>query len=203
MVKRFGLALALALLAGFAQADDLSLLTRRLDALASLEGSFQQTLLSSQGDTLEQSAGRFRLLRPGHFYWHIETPEEQLLIASNDVLWHYDIELETVTRRRLSSGNPGNPLTILGGDVASLEQHYRISILGDNGWRFEPRFESADFAAVELYFDADLPASLVIHDKLARQSVIRFSGLRSAGTLTPDDFLFTPPPGVDVYDSEP
>jgi chaperone LolA len=201
-LQRMALFLASLLVAAVARADALADLRHSLEPLDSLAGEFRQVVLSSEGKTLEESRGRLALLRPAYFRWEIREPEEQLLVAADSVLWHYDVELESATRRRLDTTNPASPLSILGGDVAVLGEHYRVEALDDRGWLLVPRFEEAEFRSIELYFVAGLPSEMKVRDLLERETVITFSEVRQAPELTAGDFLFTPPPGVDVYEND-
>lgn len=177
-------------------------LQQSLGNLGSLTGNFEQTLYSGDGEVLEQSSGSFSLLRPGYLSWHILEPDEQLLLAANETLWHYDVELETATRRRIPAGNPSSPLTILGGSSDDLEAAYRIETLGDDRWLLEPLFEDAEFSSVELSFDGGLPVAMRIRDNLGRLTVISLGDLDPAAALSPQDFIFDPPAGIDIYDSD-
>jgi outer membrane lipoprotein carrier protein len=200
--RRQLLSLLLSLYGACAFGDPLSELSARLEPLETLTGQFLQETRSSDGEVLDRSQGSLKLLRPAYFSWHIDSPEEQLLVASGGTLWHYDVELETATRRTLDPGSPTNPLTILGGDTAALGTHYRVEAIDENGWRLSPLFDTAEFTAVELFFEGSLPSRMSVRDALDRVSVITFSGLASSADLAPSDFEFRPPPGVDVYDSE-
>ncbi len=191
--------LILSLLAPMASADTLE---QRLAGVDSLAGRFEQKLHSGDGEVLEQSNGTFRLLRPGYLSWHILEPEEQLLLASSETLWHYDVELETATQRHIPAGNPTSPLTILGGDSALLAQWYLVEQVADDRWRLQPRFDDAEFASVELAFSEGLPVEMLIRDNLGRSTVIALSELDAGLELTPEDFSFEPPPGVDIYRSD-
>lgn len=177
-------------------------LQAQLGNLGSLAGSFEQTLYSQAGEVLEQSSGSFSLLRPGYLSWHILEPDEQLLLAANETLWHYDVELETATRRRIPAGNPTSPLTILGGASDELESYYRVETLGENRWSLEPRFDDAEFARVELSFEQGLPVEMQILDNLGRRTRITLGNLDPAAELKPEDFAFDPPAGIDIYDSD-
>jgi outer membrane lipoprotein carrier protein len=199
---RLLLPLYLLVFGSYSHGDALSELSARLEPLQTLQGNFQQETRSSAGEVLDQAKGRLKLLRPAYFSWHIDTPEEQLLVASGSTLWHYDVELETATRRTLDPGSPTNPLRILGGDTAALGQHYRVEAIDENGWRLSPLFETGEFTSVELFFEGSLPSRMSVRDALDRESIIIFSGLESNLELGPADFEFRPPPGVDVYDSE-
>ena len=196
------LSLMLALPAS-AENDALAALGERLGGLTSLQGTFRQSLISEQGSALEHSSGRFMLLRPGYLSWHILEPEEQLLIATGETLWHYDVELETVTRRRIPAGNPTSPLTILGGDTESLAEFYAVERRDADSWRLLPRFEGAEFSHVDLGFADGLPVRMSIRDRAGRETLVELVDLDTGQALTPSDFDFTPPPGVDIFSDEP
>ena len=200
MRRKRGLLLLLTLLACLGlRAEPLADLRDQLEPLQSLRCEFHQVVKSAEGEALEESSGRMALLRPDYFMWHIQAPDEQLLLAAGSVLWHYDVALETATQRQLDPDNPTNPLMILGGDIDVLGQHYLVKALADNAWRLEPRFENPDFTAVDLFFESGLPATMTVTDALERRTTITFSQMETNPALKPDAFEFTPPPGIDVY----
>jgi outer membrane lipoprotein carrier protein len=193
--------MGLLLLAFHVQADQAALdaLSARLSAVGSLRADFEQTLLSTEGRVLEQSSGKLLLLQPGYFRWHILEPDEQLLIAAEGTLWHYDVDLETITRRNVPADNSHTPLAILGGSGEALAEQYRVDAVGSQSWRLEPRSENANFTALVLQFDGDRPVLMTVEDPLLRSTEIRFVNTELNPLLTADDFFFEPPPGVDVY----
>jgi outer membrane lipoprotein carrier protein len=198
------LCIGLLLLVSHVHADEAALhaLTARLSALGSLRSDFQQTLLSTEGRVLEQSSGELLLLQPGYFRWHIVEPDEQLLIATEGVLWHYDVDLETITRRNIPADNSHTPLAILGGTGEALAQQYRVDVAGEQTWRLVPRSEDADFTALVLQFDGDRPVLMIVEDPLLRSTEIRFVNTELNPPLTADDFSFEPPAGVDVHSND-
>ncbi|MEE4660106.1 MAG: outer membrane lipoprotein chaperone LolA [Halieaceae bacterium] len=179
--------------------DPMLELAQRLSAFDQLSGAFTQRLLGEKGEILEESAGSFALLRPGFLRWHIERPEEQLLLVSGDSLWHYDVELETATQRRIAQGDPTSPLTILGGDPDTLAGFYAVSLPQPDRFLLNPRFTDADFVAVALVFENGRPTGLDIEDRMGRTARISLSLDASSSRLSPADFMFVPPAGVDVY----
>jgi len=174
-------------------------LSERLSAFDQLSGTFTQQLISEKGEILEESAGSFALLRPGFLRWHIERPEEQLLMVSGDSLWHYDVELETATQRRIAPGDPTSPLTILGGDPDTLAGFYAVSLPQADRFLLKPQFADADFVAVVLAFENGMPTGLEIEDRMGRTARINLSLDTPTSRLSPADFVFDPPAGVDVY----
>jgi outer membrane lipoprotein carrier protein len=196
---RFLLSLLAALCTQSLSAEPLDALGERLAPLQALQGRFEQRVLSPDGELLESSSGRFMLLRPGLFYWRIEMPDEQLLVAADDHLWHYDADLATATRRALGNDLQGGPLAILSGKVAQLADHYYVRDLGSGRFRLEPRAEDREFEAVELSFSDTVPLSMTVEDRLQQTTRIRFEAVELNPPLERDDFRFEPPDGVDVF----
>ncbi len=186
-----------------ADEDALVALGAQLEPLDSLSGEFAQVLYSVDQRELEKSSGRFQLLRPGYLAWHILEPDEQVLLAAGETLWHYDVELETATRRRIPEGNPTSPLTILGGDTRLLGEFYEVQRQSPVSWRLLPRFDDAEFTEVTLEFADGLPVSMAIRDRLGRSTRIDLASLDAGVALEPSDFEFRPPEGVDIYSNEP
>ena len=91
------------LISGIAVAGPLEVLSVR----ASLSGSFTQSIVSPNGVELERAEGQFQLLRPHFFWWEIEQPDRQLLVAVDGQLTQIDWDLEVVSRRFLARGPHG------------------------------------------------------------------------------------------------
>ncbi len=191
------------LVASASSLGDAESLRARLADLEQLSGRFQQGLVNGVGDTLERSSGEFAFLRPSYLRWHIVEPEEQLLVAVGESFWLYDVELETVTRRPMAADSPYSPMAILSGDIRLLEDYYAIEREDEHVWLLTPLFPDAEFEWVRLRFDGRLPVTMAFRDRLGRVSNIIFAEVDAQPGLSPDDFNFVPPEGVDLYVDEP
>lgn len=200
-MKVFLLALLLGLVAPLADAseDGVAALVAALNPVTHLQGSFQQRQLSQDGRLLAESSGRFRLLRPGYFAWEIQSPDDQLIIADPDFVWHHDRDLETVTRRPASLDGEGTPIQILGGDAATLRERFTVEHLEAGTYRVTPRSENAGFKDLTLTLDGSRLVGMEIRDNLDQAIVIEFTDLDSERKLAPSDFAFTPPAGADTF----
>lgn len=164
-----------------------------------LEGDFEQRQYETDGSLIAESTGRFRLLRPGFFIWEINAPDSQIVIANPQFLWHYDRDLETVTRRPVTAEGGTAPLQILGGDAEALRRDFRVSQQAPGVFFLEAQSANAGFEALTLTLLEGLPAQMDIRDSLKQRVVIDFLQLDSSVALTPQDFEFQPPPGVDLF----
>ncbi|MCX2981242.1 outer membrane lipoprotein chaperone LolA [Halieaceae bacterium IMCC14734] len=174
-------------------------LQQQLAAIVSLSGSFEQRVLDDSGVELEVSNGRFKVLQPGYFYWAIDNPDAQLLIANGKTLVHYDAELETATERGLDEQQSSSPLAIFADGGAGLEAHYEVSVTDGGGYLLKPRVSDGSFVEVELRLNADVPGSMRVLDALGNTTQIEFSEVLLNPPLEPAEFTFVPPDGVDFY----
>jgi len=173
-----------------------------LDALApldQLQGEFTQRQYGSQGELLAESSGTFRLLRPGYFSWEIQQPDRQLIIAGPEYLWHHDRDLETATRRPVTTGAEWTPLQILGGDGSALRENFAVVQLETGRFELTPLMPQMGFKQLNLTLDAASLKQMVIDDTLDQSVVIDFTPADSGVTLTASDFAFNPPAEADLF----
>ena len=199
LIAGFGLCL----LAGAAGAQDTtatdSLLTR-LNQISYLQGQFKQRQYDESESVLAESSGTFKLLRPFFFSWEISSPDRQLIVANAEYLWHYDIDLQTATRRPVVGNVEASPLQILGGDESVLRQQYSVTEDDKDTFTLTPIAGDHGFRRLTVSFVADSMSGMDIVDSLGQHVVVDFDEVDTQTPLTSDDFEFTPPSGdVDLF----
>jgi outer membrane lipoprotein carrier protein len=173
-------------------------LIMQLQGVDALQGNFVQQLYDHKNELLMESSGNFSLLRPGFFSWEILSPDNQLVIANPDFIWHYDRDLDTVTRRPANAEANLAPLQILGGDDGALRQHYQVDG-GAGEYSLTPLQANAGFQLLHISLGELGPTRMEIDDNLQQKVVITFQHLEHSKTLTAADFSFSPPPESDVF----
>jgi outer membrane lipoprotein carrier protein len=195
--------LALSLLTSVARAQDAAAtdqLLERLVQISYLQGQFQQRQFDGSGGILTESSGSFKLLRPFFFSWEISSPDKQLIVANTEYLWHYDIDLQTATRRPVVGNVEASPLQILGGDESVLREQYSVSKDGDDSFTLTPLDGAQGFRQLTVTFDGLIMRQMDIIDRLGQRVVVDFEQVDTQSPLTSSDFEFTPPPGdVDLF----
>jgi len=185
-------------LAAAQEGDAVDALLAALAPIDQLQGRFQQRQYDDNGEELAVSSGRFRLLRPGYFAWEILRPDNQLIVADPDYIWHFDRDLETVTRRPVS-GQDMAPLQILGGDEEALRRSFAVEQTGPEQFEVVPLGDTAGFERLSLRFsDGDIER-MTVRDDLQQEVVVEFKALDYTSPLAPEDFAFVPPPEADVF----
>lgn len=194
--------LGLCLAAGIARADDAATeqLVQQLQGITALQGQFQQRQYSADSDVvLAKTSGNFKLLHPGYFSWELLSPDRQLIIADLSYLWHYDIDLETVTRRPAQGAQQISPLQILGGDAKLLRDDFDVSLDEQHSYVLVPRKDNAGFTSLHLSLQGGVVTNMKILDNLNQRIEIEFRNVDTDSPLSPVDFEFVPPEGVDLF----
>lgn len=130
-----------------------------LDALATkafLSGTFTQSIVSPEGLLLEQAEGRFQLLRPDYFWWRIQVPDQQLLVAVDGQLTQIDWDLEVVTRRDFSPQDR----TVLQWLLASREEIEKAFTVERRGQLLKLAARETDAPVVDLTIEYSRDTSL-------------------------------------------
>jgi outer membrane lipoprotein carrier protein len=192
--------LALGLLAAIAKAENgaADRLLTRLEPISQLQGRFDQRQYADDGRLLGESSGSFRLLRPVYFSWEIESPDRQIIVANAQYLWHYDIDLQTVTRRPVAASVQASPLQVLAGDESVLREQFRVEQQDADRFVLVPLAGEHSFNRLEVSFAGNTIGGMTIEDKLNQRIEVAFSDLDGDTVLTPEDFDFSPPTGGDV-----
>ena len=179
--------------------DPIDQLVVALQDLEQLQGQFLQRQYGQNDVLLVESRGRFKLLRPGYFSWEITAPDNQLIIASPAYVWHYDRDLETVTRRPVTDSAQMSPLQVLGGDDSVLRKRFNVEQLQRGDFTLTPRSDDVGFKQLTLHMQGTAIAGMDILDNLNQRVQISFDQLDDTSALSGEDFSFTPPDGVDLF----
>jgi outer membrane lipoprotein carrier protein len=201
-MKKTLVVLWLTLTAAWASAQTVSAideLSGALQDIQQLQGNFAQRQYGANDVLLVESSGTFRLLRPGYFAWEIVSPDSQLIIASPEFIWHYDRDLETVTRRPVTDNAQMSPLQVLGGDDAVLREKYSVTRADNGSFTLTPLAADAGFKRLNLQLDGSRITGMDILDNLNQRVVVVFEQMDSQTKLSSDDFAFSPPDGVDLF----
>jgi outer membrane lipoprotein carrier protein len=186
--------------------EALSLLEDFLHKTQTIEAKFQQKLLDSQGVLLRQSAGFFKLKRPGKFSWDYIVPYPQKIISNGTKIWIYDEELEQVSIKKYSQVLAGSPVILLN-QQKSIHEDFNVQDKGfeDNQyWAvLTPKLSDSEFKKIEVGMsknthDAGIMRTMRLYDGFDQLTIIEFENLQMNIELDDKQFYFDPPKGTDV-----
>ncbi|ABD80954.1 outer membrane lipoprotein chaperone LolA [Saccharophagus degradans] len=192
------------LVATVVRADDIDALIGKLDQFNTVSGKAMQVITSADGEEIQKTESEFKILRPGYFYWRTLPPYEQIIVSNPDTISVYDPDLEQVSIYQ-SEKMRNSPASILSGNRSAIEKQFKVTKSGASNDKKSTSFElsyldtaNADFKKLTVTFKKDQLASIVMHDMLDQVTSITFGKVNTKAALTPAQFEFTPPAGVDV-----
>ena len=89
-----------------------------------LQGKFEQSLLSAEGEVTDRSFGTLEIERPNRFRWETTEDYETQLVADGLNIWSYDLDLEQVTVKPQAEALANTPACCL----ADRRMHWSSSI---------------------------------------------------------------------------
>lgn len=178
------------------------LLDKFLTQTQTMTANFRQTLKSSDGKLLQESAGEFYLKRPGKFRWNYTTPYPQEIVSDGEQIWVFDVDLAQVTVQKQGKGQNNTPMALLQNRQKledAFDIHERGSDSGLHRIELVNKQEEADFDHVIVGLDKTGLRFMQLHDQFEQTTHIFFTELKSNPEIEPAVFEFIPPEGVDVF----
>ena len=169
--------------------------------VTTLQGNFEQSLISADGELVEQTTGTLEIERPTRFRWSYEEPYEQWLVADGLNIWSYDLDLEQVTVKPQAEALANTPALLLGGSEDALEQfdYGGTTVETETTWvRLEPKDKNSGFNRVELGFVDEQLRRMVFFDHLEQTTLVALSDVRVNEPIDDERFVFVVPEDVDV-----
>lgn len=178
----------------------ISLLQKQLANFHSMTADFSQTVLSSDGSTLQQANGEVKILRPGKFMWNTLKPMKQQIITNGKTVWVYDPMLQQVVIRTLDKSISKTPILLLTQTHLYLQQSFNITQLNKPGEWFELQPKEVDevFDRVVLGFQGNQIKEMDFSNQLGQKTIVKFSSVKMNPMISASEFHFTIPKGADA-----
>ena len=182
-----------------AGADELASL---LESYESYQADFIQIVVSGNGNKVQETRGSLKAKRPGLFYWETSAPLSQYIVSNGETVEVYDPDLEQVTIHKLDDRVQSTPALLLSGEVANLEETYRVSgrPIGDHTREFTlvPRSPDSLFTSLRLTFFKGELQEMRMQDSLSQIITLSFDRIRLNEPVEASAFTLEYPEGVDI-----
>jgi outer membrane lipoprotein carrier protein len=166
----------------------------------SARGDFEQKVYDKGGRLVQDSKGKFALLRPNRFRWTYDKPQ-QVIVGDGERVWIHDIDLNQVTVRRVVRVLGSTPAALLAG-ASDVGEAFEMKELGPKDgleWlEARPREKEAGFERMRLGLSTGGIEAMELVDHFGQTTVLRFSNIVRNPQIESGTFRFSPPKGADV-----
>ena len=173
-------------------------LQQKLDATPAFQADFSQTVTDVNHKVIQAGTGVLALAQPNHFYWHLQQPDESLIVADGQNVWIYNPFAEEVSVLSLDQAIATSPMTLLVHRDAAAWSDFNIS-LKDNCYSIDPKASDAGVQQVSVCFNGDKLTKISLNDNQGNHSefaLSKFAPIAKNAKL----FNFEVPEGVSVDD---
>jgi outer membrane lipoprotein carrier protein len=174
--------------------------------IATLRAAFSQTLTHRESGAQERREGTLAFARPLRLRWETLTPDPELLILTEEGVWHYLPRENSAVRYgpELAADSRSVIRVITGG--SRLDEDFAVTMEGREGelavLSLIPHEPTVQFAQGRIWVEA---ASMYILraeaiDFYGNSNDITLRDLEANRVLPESAFVFTPPAGVHIED---
>lgn len=175
-------------------------LSERLEPLETYHASFEQKILDSSGDHLQEAQGEMWLARPGLLRWEVDAPYAQTVMSDGENVYLYDPDLEQVTVQAVDERVTHTPALLISGNIDDLTASYDVHY--ENGdediFTLVPSTPDTLFEELNLMFEGETLTELWMTDSTGQRTAIIFSAIRQNSEIDDERFTFEIPEGTDV-----
>ena len=199
-----GVALLAPVDAARSQQDSIAELDALLGGISTLSADVSQLIIETGGGLLEESAILMRLKKPDGFYWETLEPFPELIVTNGETLWNYQPDLEQVVIESWDSSRAELAAQLLNGNTGGLAAEYRVTLVAAAELhRFEllPLAADSPYALIAIEFVGEQLAAIRLDNRNGQQTVWQFSNLQRNVPLEDSLFVFLPPPGLEIVES--
>lgn len=216
---QFILQLSIPVLLGFQAVNAADLVADYFSGLNTFHAKFEQTVVDSNGQQVQDSEGQVWIQRPGRFRWDYQTPYRQLIVADGEQLWTYDEDLEQATVKLVDEALSSTPAMLLSGfrplsEVMTWAPH-EVDCDADGGtpecrdndgriwFRLDPRQSDSAVERVRIAFEKEQLTMIEVVDGFGNHTRIRFSDIYLNQSVAPELFKLRLPAGTDIIGDSP
>jgi outer membrane lipoprotein carrier protein len=180
---------------------------RRYESMQDMQAGFTQESRSGALPVVQHGAGTVRLKKGGKMLWDYTSPERQQIILDGTNLWLYLPDDKQVMKNDYAR-LPSHIVADLFRGRVRLRERFAVRreqepcAPGRLCLALIPREETPSVKSLRMTIDTatyDITAT-EIEDMFGNRTLLRFSGIVTDAGIDDAVFVFTPPPGVDVFE---
>ncbi|GED21741.1 outer membrane lipoprotein chaperone LolA [Halomonas halmophila] len=197
-----GALLALSPLAALAN-EGAERLTRMLEQVTTYTADFDQKILDSGGQRLQEASGQMWLARPGRFRWEVDAPYQQIVVSDGEEMTLYDPDLEQATVQPLDERVTHTPALLLSGSADELTESYEVTRSQQGTaetFTLIPNNPDTLFESLKMTFYSETLGRLQMTDSTGQRTAIEFDNVEQNVEIADSRFSLELPEGTDVIE---
>ena len=175
---------------------------KTFSGIRDLQGSFAQTSYIKDLEETQKYSGTFFLKKPSSVMWEYSKPRDEKIVIRDTDTWIYKKSENQVIRTKFSKEAYSQvPLAILS-RLEKIRDDFDISVPEENALQLVPKQQIGFIKTIVMEVaPGDFPIKMfTVIDTYSNIIMIELTGVKINPGLDDSLFIFTPPPGAEVYD---
>ena len=179
---------------------------KKFESVLTFKADFEQKAYVKMINRTEITRGTVQIKKPGKMKWVYESPDPQILVSNQKILWLYAPEDEQVTRMPIENVYSSNtPALFLAGQGILTETFDIVQVLTEKNKFiavFTPKEIESSLSRFTLRANKNnyQITGATVYDKLGNKTEIRFRSIRVNEEIPENVFNFEIPSGVEIQD---
>ncbi|AWL12008.1 Outer-membrane lipoprotein carrier protein [Saliniradius amylolyticus] len=174
-------------------------LEQKLDALNTYQAEFKQTVTDAENTVIQQAEGLLQLQKPNQLRWELYAPNDTIVIADGDTVWHIDPFVEQVVAMNQSEAVQNNPLVLLAQRDPDTWAQFNVS-RDDSDFVVASRSDDSHIAQLRIRFDDNTLSKLTMLDRQQQTSEFDFYNIQQNVLLEQGLFNYNLAKGYELDD---
>lgn len=175
---------------------------KTFSGITDLQGSFAQTSYIKDLEETQKYSGTFFLKKPSSVMWEYATPRDEKVVIRDTDTWIYKKSENQVIRTTFSKEAYSQvPIALLSG-MERIREDFNISVPEEHALQLIPKQRIGFIKTIVMEVSPDdFPVKMfTVIDTYGNIIMIELTGVTVNPGLDDTLFIFTPPPGAEVYD---
>ncbi|MCW4149131.1 outer membrane lipoprotein chaperone LolA [Halomonas sp. 18H] len=172
-----------------------------LEPLKTYSAEFDQKILDSGGQRLQEASGQMWLARPGRFRWEVDAPYQQIVVSDGAEVTLYDPDLKQATVQALDERVTHTPALLLSGSADELTESYDVTRSQQGTaetFTLTPKNPDTLFESLKMTFYSETLGRLQMTDSTGQRTAIEFDNTEQNAEIADSRFSLELPEGTDV-----
>jgi outer membrane lipoprotein carrier protein len=170
--------------------------------ITDLQGSFAQTSYIKDLEETQKYSGTFFLKKPSSVMWEYAKPRDEKVVIRDTDTWIYKkAENQVIKTKFTKEAYSQVPIALLSG-MERIRDDFTLSVPEENALQLVPKQRIGFIKTIVMeVVPGDFPVkTFTVIDTYGNIIMIELSGVKINPGLDDSLFIFTPPPGAEVYD---
>lgn len=175
---------------------------KKYGEIKDIKGKFSQTSYIKDLDRVERYDGGFFIKKPSGMRWRYSTPRDEEVIIKESDVWIYKKSDKQALKSTFSKDAYSQiPIALLN-SIGNLKADFDITMIKGDTLELKPRSKMGFIKMVLLVVNShDFPIkTFTIFDTYGNKIEVVVKNVEINSGLEDSLFIFTPPPGVEVFD---